>query len=58
MGYQGEYKKKTGEGVFSGNDMVSDGCVVMWKSNKFRLVKKYLMEYSRAADATANKIDF
>lgn len=47
-GYVPIYKKKTME-MYSDNKMVMDGCATFFKRDRFMLVKKYEVEFNKAA---------
>ena len=52
-GYEGVYKKKTNE-LYVGKCSASDGCATFYRTNKFDLIKKYEVEFNKAAVTTAN----
>ena len=47
-GYSHVFKKKTSE-VFTGSTYAIDGCATFFKKNKFAQVKKYEVEFNKAA---------
>lgn len=47
-GYTAVYKKKTAQ-VFTGNSYVIDGCAIFFKKDRFTLIKKYEVEFNKAA---------
>jgi len=47
-GYTAVYKKKTGE-VFTGTSFAIDGCATFFRRDRFVLVKKYEVEFNKAA---------
>jgi len=47
-GYASVYKKKTAQ-VFSEGKFVIDGCAIFFKKDKFALIKKYEVEFNKAA---------
>mmetsp|Transcript_5147 Transcript_5147/g.16836 ORF Transcript_5147/g.16836 Transcript_5147/m.16836 type:complete len:482 (-) Transcript_5147:46-1491(-) len=47
-GYAGVYKKKTTE-VFTGSSYAIDGCATFFRTDRFALVKKYEVEFNKAA---------
>ncbi|KAJ1423303.1 MYND-like zinc finger, mRNA-binding [Sesbania bispinosa] len=49
-GYYGLYKKKTTE-VYSGNTNTIDGCATFFRRDKFSHVKKYEVEFNKAAQS-------
>ena len=52
-GYAGVYKKKTAE-VFTGSSYATDGCATFFKRGRFALVKKYEVEFNKAALSLAD----
>jgi len=52
-GYAGVYKKKTAE-VFTGSSYATDGCATFFKRARFGLVKKYEVEFNKAALSLAD----
>jgi len=54
-GYTGIYKKKTTE-IFTGNSYAIDGCATFFKKDKFTLVKKYEVEFNKAAVSLAEQM--
>ncbi|GKV25894.1 hypothetical protein SLEP1_g35274 [Rubroshorea leprosula] len=49
-GYQALYKRKTNE-VFSGNPHTIDGCATFFRRDRFSHVKKYEVEFNKAAQS-------
>ncbi|KAL1820983.1 hypothetical protein DCAR_0417353 [Daucus carota subsp. sativus] len=49
-GYQALFKKKTAE-VFSGNGNTIDGCATFFRRDRFSHVKKYEVEFNKAAQS-------
>lgn len=47
-GYAAVYKKKTGE-VYTGTSYAIDGCATFYRRDRFSLVKKYEVEFNKAA---------
>eukprot|EP00897_Mesotaenium_endlicherianum_P005897 jgi/Mesen1/5335/ME000267S04483 len=47
-GYAAVYKKKTGE-VYTGTAYAIDGCATFFRRDRFSLVKKYEVEFNKAA---------
>ena len=47
-GYTSVYKKKTTQ-VFSQGTYVIDGCAIFFKKDRFQLIKKYEVEFNKAA---------
>lgn len=47
-GYMAIYKKKTTE-MYTGNSYAMDGCATFYRRDKFQLVKKYEVEFNKAA---------
>ena len=47
-GYTAVYKKKTAQ-VFSQGTYVIDGCAIFFKKDRFTLIKKYEVEFNKAA---------
>ena len=47
-GYTAVYKKKTAQ-VFSQGTYVIDGCAIFFKKDRFMLIKKYEVEFNKAA---------
>lgn len=47
-GYTAVYKKKTAQ-VFTGNAYAIDGCAIFFKKDRFTLIKKYEVEFNKAA---------
>jgi CCR4-NOT transcription complex subunit 6 len=52
-GYEGVYKRKTNE-LFMGKCSATDGCATFYKKSRFTLIKKYEVEFNKAAVTTAN----
>lgn len=51
-GYSGLFKAKTCE-VCAGDEYVTDGCATFFRSDRFSCVKKYEVEFKKAAKSTA-----
>ncbi|XP_065024436.1 carbon catabolite repressor protein 4 homolog 1 [Musa acuminata AAA Group] len=51
-GYQALYKKKTSE-VYSGNPNTLDGCATFFRRDRFSHVKKYEVEFNKAAQSSS-----
>ncbi|XP_042440907.1 carbon catabolite repressor protein 4 homolog 1-like [Zingiber officinale] len=51
-GYQSLYKKKTSE-VYSGNPNTVDGCATFFRRDRFSHVKKYEVDFNKAAQSLA-----
>ncbi|KAM7265363.1 hypothetical protein ACFE04_003046 [Oxalis oulophora] len=51
-GYQALYKRKTNE-VFNGNIQTIDGCATFFRRDRFSHVKKYEVEFNKAAQSLA-----
>ncbi|CAK9319491.1 unnamed protein product [Citrullus colocynthis] len=49
-GYQALYKRKTNE-VYSGNTQTIDGCATFFRRDRFAHVKKYEVEFNKAAQS-------
>ncbi|PRQ44403.1 putative poly(A)-specific ribonuclease [Rosa chinensis] len=49
-GYQALYKRKTNE-VYSGNTQTIDGCATFFRRDRFSHVKKYEVEFNKAAQS-------
>ncbi|KAI9090578.1 hypothetical protein K1719_028431 [Acacia pycnantha] len=49
-GYNGCYKRKTNE-VYGGNNSTIDGCATFYRRDKFSHVKKYEVEFNKAAQS-------
>ena len=47
-GYSAVYKKKTTE-LYTGSSYAIDGCATFFRRDKFELVKKYEVEFNKAA---------
>ena len=47
-GYDSVYKKKTSE-VYAGGTMVIDGCGTFYRRDRFSIIKKYDVEFNKAA---------
>lgn len=54
-GYQGLYKKKTSE-VYNGNPNSIDGCATFFRRDKFSHVKKYEVEFNKAAQSLTDAV--
>ncbi|KAJ6849542.1 carbon catabolite repressor protein 4-like protein 1-like [Iris pallida] len=54
-GYQALYKKKTSE-VYNGNPNVVDGCATFFRRDKFSHVKKYEVEFNKAAQSLTEAV--
>lgn len=54
-GYTPIYKKKTTE-VYTGNTYAIDGCATFFRKDRFTLVKKYEVEFNKAAFSQAEQI--
>ncbi|ONK74901.1 uncharacterized protein A4U43_C03F11280 [Asparagus officinalis] len=54
-GYQGLYKKKTSE-VYNGNPNAVDGCATFFRRDKFSHVKKYEVEFNKAAQSLTDAV--
>ncbi|KAJ6846550.1 carbon catabolite repressor protein 4-like protein 1-like [Iris pallida] len=54
-GYQALYKKKTSE-VFNGNPNAVDGCATFFRRDKFSHVKKYEVEFNKAAQSLTDAV--
>ncbi|EIE19641.1 hypothetical protein COCSUDRAFT_54570 [Coccomyxa subellipsoidea C-169] len=54
-GYTAIYKKKTME-IYTGNSYAIDGCATFFKTDRFALVKKYEVEFNKAALSLAESI--
>lgn len=54
-GYMGIYKKKTTE-IFTGSAYTIDGCATFFKQERFHLVKKYEVEFNKAAISLADQM--
>eukprot|EP00210_Caulerpa_lentillifera_P005163 g4935.t1 len=52
-GYEGVYKRKTYK-LYTGKHLAIDGCATFYKKDRFLLVKKYEVEFNKAAVTTAN----
>jgi len=52
-GYEGVYKKKTND-LFMGKCSAIDGCATFYRKSRFELIKKYEVEFNKAAVTTAN----
>ncbi|KAK2077208.1 hypothetical protein QBZ16_004842 [Prototheca wickerhamii] len=52
-GYAAVFKKKTAE-MFSKNSYVTDGCATFFRKDRFSLVKKYEVEFNKAALSLAD----
>ncbi|PON74462.1 nuclease [Trema orientale] len=49
-GYQALYKRKTNE-VYNGNPLIIDGCATFFRRDRFSHVKKYEVEFNKAAQS-------
>jgi len=54
-GYMGIYKKKTTE-IFTGSAYTIDGCATFFRQERFHLVKKYEVEFNKAAISLADQM--
>eukprot|EP00879_Flechtneria_rotunda_P016171 GHRR01016915.1.p1 GENE.GHRR01016915.1~~GHRR01016915.1.p1 ORF type:complete len:388 (+),score=95.80 GHRR01016915.1:221-1384(+) len=54
-GYMGIYKKKTTE-IFTGSQYTIDGCATFFRHERFHLVKKYEVEFNKAAISLADQM--
>ncbi|KAF3777162.1 Carbon catabolite repressor protein [Nymphaea thermarum] len=54
-GYIAVYKRKTSE-VFNGNGRVIDGCATFFRRDRFSLVKKYEVEFNKAAQSLTDAL--
>ncbi|KAJ0715527.1 putative poly(A)-specific ribonuclease [Helianthus annuus] len=54
-GYQALYKKKTTE-VFNGSIMTIDGCATFFRRDRFSHVKKYEVEFNKAAQSLTDAL--
>ncbi|XP_068642989.1 carbon catabolite repressor protein 4 homolog 1-like [Aristolochia californica] len=54
-GYQALYKKKTAE-VYSGNAHTIDGCATFFRRDRFSHVKKYEVEFNKAAQSLTEAV--
>ncbi|CAH8269060.1 unnamed protein product [Arabidopsis lyrata] len=54
-GYQGLFKRKTNE-VFVGNTNTIDGCATFFRRDRFSHVKKYEVEFNKAAQSLTDAI--
>ncbi|CAL9042801.1 unnamed protein product, partial [Musa banksii] len=52
-GYQALYKKKTSE-VYGGNSNAVDGCATFFRRDRFSHVKKYEVEFNKAAQSVTD----
>ncbi|CAL8170064.1 unnamed protein product [Prunus armeniaca] len=50
-GYQALYKRKTNEVVFTGGAQAIDGCATFFRRDRFSHVKKYEVEFNKAAQS-------
>lgn len=50
-GYQALYKRKTNEQVYTGNLNTIDGCATFFRRDRFSHVKKYEVEFNKAAQS-------
>ncbi|PSS13782.1 Carbon catabolite repressor protein [Actinidia chinensis var. chinensis] len=54
-GYQALFKRKTAE-VFSGNILTIDGCATFFRRDRFSQVKKYEVEFNKAAQSLTEAV--
>ncbi|KAL5704513.1 poly(A)-specific ribonuclease [Ranunculus cassubicifolius] len=54
-GYQALYKKKTTE-VYSGTAYAVDGCATFFRRDRFSHVKKYEVEFNKAAQSLTDAV--
>ncbi|KAM7500277.1 hypothetical protein LguiA_024691 [Lonicera macranthoides] len=54
-GYQALFKRKTAE-VFSGNSHTIDGCATFFRRDRFSHVKKYEVEFNKAAQSLTDAL--
>ncbi|KAK9806248.1 hypothetical protein WJX72_007236 [[Myrmecia] bisecta] len=54
-GYTAIYKKKTTE-IYTGNSYAIDGCATFFRRDRFALVKKYEVEFNKAALSLSDNI--
>jgi CCR4-NOT transcription complex subunit 6 len=54
-GYQALYKRKTAE-VFTGNSHTVDGCATFFRRDRFSHVKKYEVEFNKAAQSLTDAV--
>ncbi|MQM02583.1 hypothetical protein Taro_035354 [Colocasia esculenta] len=54
-GYQALYKKKTSE-VYNGNPSTIDGCATFFRRDRFSHVKKYEVEFNKAAQSLTDAV--
>ncbi|OAY40659.1 carbon catabolite repressor protein 4 homolog 1 [Manihot esculenta] len=54
-GYQALYKRKTNE-VYSGNTHTIDGCATFFRRDRFSHVKKYEVEFNKAAQSLTEAV--
>lgn len=54
-GYQALFKRKTAE-VFSGNIHIIDGCATFFRRDRFSHVKKYEVEFNKAAQSLTDAL--
>lgn len=50
-GYQALYKRKTNEVSYNGNPQTIDGCATFFRRDRFSHVKKYEVEFNKAAQS-------
>ncbi|RVW22147.1 Carbon catabolite repressor protein 4-like 1 [Vitis vinifera] len=55
-GYQALYKRKTNE-VYTGNIHTIDGCATFFRRDRFSHVKKYEVEFNKAAQSLTDAVD-
>ncbi|XP_072977504.1 carbon catabolite repressor protein 4 homolog 1-like isoform X1 [Typha angustifolia] len=58
-GYQALYKKKTSElllQIYSGNPQAIDGCATFFRRDRFSHVKKYEVEFNKAAQSLTDAV--
>ncbi|XP_078435738.1 carbon catabolite repressor protein 4 homolog 1-like [Wolffia australiana] len=54
-GYQALYKKRTSE-VYAGNSSLIDGCATFFRRDRFSHVKKYEVEFNKAAQSLTDAV--
>lgn len=54
-GYQALYKKRTSE-VYTGNPVTVDGCATFFRRDRFAHVKKYEVEFNKAAQSLTDAV--
>ncbi|KAF5747739.1 DNase I-like superfamily protein isoform 1 [Tripterygium wilfordii] len=55
-GYQALYKRKTNEVVYTGNPHTIDGCATFFRRERFTHVKKYEVEFNKAAQSLTDAL--